>query len=190
MLPVFFTILLAVGAIACYGMVVQSIVWFRRAAVCKVIGDEPFRSGNHFIDIAKPGLHVVKVVGAWRLSNPPTMMVHEAGSMLKGKVSNWRPLIPFTGRSKGRRTVEIMYFVAEEPGRYGLAIGTTSATVAHYGQARMLGMSERVQLNSLALRIAQTTPWSQRLFAIIFLVVGANGAGWCTVFLLWPNAFH
>ncbi len=183
------TVLLSLGALLSFWMVIQSIIWFWNASRCKTIIDLPFQDGLQHIHITEPGLYVVKVLGAHRISVPPKVTVKSAEATMSG-VDQWPPLIPFRGRSQGRRTVELVHFNIERPERYTLEIRKSSAVQAHTSPLRVLAAFSRIAAEKLELRIAQTIPWWHRSLSILFLVFGVNGAAWCTLFLFWPNAFR
>jgi hypothetical protein len=183
------TAFFALGSLLSIWMVVQSIIWLSKAARCKTILDVPLLAGIKRLDITESGLYAVKILGASRLAVSPNVTVKGVGPTVN-VIKQWRPLIPFRGKSPGRRTVELLCFTIDRPGEYSLVVGQVSSVRAHASQLRLLGAVDSVDPEKLDLRIAQTIPSWKRLFSIIFLAIGLNGIGWCTLFLLWPDAFR
>jgi hypothetical protein len=178
------TILLALGALLGVILFARGLVWMISARRCKELKYVPFRSGLLEVEIVTPGIIGVEIVGGYHVDREPAIPVSvsfDGG----GPVPLRMPLIPFKLNRRGNRAVEVMQFQAVHAGTYRLHIAEVSKVrVFRSMLSTQRAFANPVPVNELSICIVESIAWSQRFFAIILVVFGANMVGLCIVMLI------
>ena len=154
------------------------------ASRCRELHCSPFRSGMLEVDIVKPGVVGVEIVGGYHVNREPAFPISvsfDGGSRVPLQI----PMIPFKLNRRRNRAVEFAQFPAFETGAYRIQIGDVSKVRVYRSMlSTQRAFANPVPVSDLSICIKESLPWGQRLLTIMSVVFGGGVMILCLVLLV------